>query len=474
MDGGCIPLILIFIFFIIWGAYFSCSESSFASMNKIRIKSKADDGDKKAKNAMYISNNFDKALSTVLIGNNIVNNASASVATLLVARLWSDSGNYEVISTIVTAFIIFMFSDMIPKRLANDRHNTMALRCAGLLRVLMKVFAPLNALMTAISSLFLKLFSANDTPSITEDELYDIIDTAEEEGVMDEKQSDLFKSALDFSDTRIGDVMTVREDIEAVSIDTPSNELLEFIKNCSHSRIPVYRKTVDDIVGILPVRSYLREYVRLGGHSGAAVDVKKLLIRAAYVSKNAKADDVLEEMRKGAAYLAIVKDDENRTLGVVTIEDFLEELVGEIWDEEDVVDDNFVKLGGNRFKVNAKMTVGEAFGRIGYSCDDTRILTSPVSVWVISKFGGVPDEDEEFEYGNLTVTVDKVEENRVVSVIIKYMTDEEKLEEQKLRELEASADQKADGESDSDSGDDENDEPVLKLAPGSDGREEDE
>ncbi len=404
-------------------------------MNKIRIKSKADDGDKRAKNAMYISNNFVDALSTVLIGNNIANNAAASVATLIIARLSGTPGNSELWGTLAVAVVIFMFSDMIPKAFAGDRYNTMALKCSGLLRFLMKLFKPLNILFTSISAAFSRLFGVKEVPSITEDELYDIIDTAEEEGVMDEEQTDLFKSALEFSDTRIGEVMTRREDIEAIDISDSTEKMLEFIKTSRHSRLPVINGSLDDIVGILPIRIFLKEYV---ANNGKIEDLRSLLVNPAYVFKNAKIDDVLEEMRKGAAYLAIVRDDENRTLGVVTIEDFLEELVGEIWDEDDVVDDNFVKLGGNRFKVSAKMTVGEALSKIGCRIDKSLIpdtmLSKPIAVWVISSFGGVPDEGEEISVGNLTITADEVEDNRISDVIIKYMTDEEIIEEKKLIE----------------------------------------
>ena len=423
-QGGVLGLIILFVFLVICGAYFGCAESGFSSMNRIRIKSKADDGDKRAKNAAFISNNFDKALTTIIIGNNIVNIASASIATLIATRLFGTSDTVSLVCTVVTTLIVFMFSEMIPKAFACDRSETAALFSAGPLRVIMKILAPLSAFFSLISSGFTKLAKRfvkhEDEPSITEEELYDIIDTIEEEGVMNEEQGDLFKSALDFSDTHARDVMTMRGDICAIDASLPNSEILSLIQESTHSRMPVYKGDIDHIIGIVHTRSFMREYIR-----NPRIDIhsKAVLMPAYRVAPDALIDNLLEEMRQHKFYLAVVADEEGKTLGLVTIEDFLEELVGEIWDEDDVFDKNFIKLGGNRFLVNTHMTLGEICSRLGVPPIKSQNPIRPLISVILEHFGSIPEEDESFMLDNLEITIDKVENSRVASVVI-HLLDE--------------------------------------------------
>lgn len=417
--------ILFFVTFVLCGGYFGGSESAFSAMNKIRMKSLAEDGDKKAKKAIYIANNFEKAITTLLIGNNISHIAASSVATIFALRLYH-AGKFGDISdetmtllcTVITTVIVFLFSEMIPKSFANDRSNTVARAFAGSLRMLMKIFAPLVAFFSLISNSVSKLFAVEKTPSITEDELYDIIDTIEEEGVIDEDQSDLFKSALDFSDTTAADIMTMRGDIFAINVNTPNKEIVKAILDSSYSRIPVYSGTLDNIIGTLQIRNFLKEYMKNPG-----VDIKKLLTAPFLVRSSEKIDSLLTIMRQKKIYLAFVTDEEKHIVGVVTIEDFLEELVGEIWDEDDIVDEDFVKLGGNRFLVNTHLLVGDVFSRIGLSCPSKSMASSPVISWVIETFGKFPEEEESFRYKNLEVTVEEIEDGKINSVIFKVDTD---------------------------------------------------
>lgn len=404
---------------LIFGAYFAGSESAFTAMNKIRIKSRADDGDKKAKKALYIANNFEKAITTLLIGNNITHIAAASVATIFVAGIWNiNDSRVSILCTALTTVIVFLFSEMIPKAFANDRSDTMAVACAGSLRVLMKILAPLVAFFSLISNAVSKIFAKEDTPSITEEELYDIIDTIEEEGVMDEEQSDLFKSALDFSGTIASDVMTVKDDICAIDISMSNEDIVKTIISVNHSRLPVYDGTIDEIVGVLHIRSFLKEYAKNNN-----ADLRDMLTETFFVRDNAKIDDLLSVMRQKKIYLAVVTDEADHTVGIVTIEDFLEELVGEIWDEDDVVDNDFVKMGGNRFLVNTHLSVGETFKRIGLSCSNKALAAKPVISWVIETFGKFPEEDDSFSYQNIEVTVEEIADGKIEHVIIKLDTD---------------------------------------------------
>lgn len=421
MDGDSHILVpsIIFISLVILSALFSCMESAISLINKIRVRQRAEDGDRRAKAALYVVNHFEKALTTLLILINITHIASAAVATVLVGRMFdgSSEGVINAVSTFGATAVVFLFGEMIPKTLATDRSESLSVALSPLLCFLMKLLTPLSAFFTWIAALSSRLFKADATPSITEDELIDIIDTAEEEGVMDEEQSDLFKSAMQFSGTTVGSVMTGRDAILAVPVTIPDKELLDVIRSSNHSRLPVYQGDIDHIIGYLQTRSFLREYLK-----DQSVDIRSLLIPAFFVRPTALIDDLLTIMRQHKFYMAVVSEDDDdglgRTLGIVTIEDFLEELVGDIWDESDEIDESFSKLGGNRYRIDTHMTVGEAFARMNCPPPEPRVAKMPLLAWVIETFRHIPAEEETFTYRDMEITVDTVDGHRVSYVVI--------------------------------------------------------
>lgn len=416
-------LIAIFVIFVVLGGYFACAESAFSAMNKIRIKNLAENGNRKAKNAMYVANNFDRALTTLLIGINITHIAAASVSTLYVTRIFGDdmSETATLICTFITTGIVFLFSEMIPKSFANDRPDTVALWTAASMRVMMKIFYPMAKFFGIISSFFSRLFKHEEAPSITEEELYEIIDTAEEQGVMNEEQSDMLKSALDFDETCARDVMTMRDDIQYVDVNLPNSELIKRIKAIPHSRILVCDGELDNVIGVLPIRKFLKAYI-----NDKNVNLRSVVLKPHFVNCTDNIDDLLDTMRQHKIYLGIVRDENKKVCGIVTIEDFLEELVGEIWDEEDVVEEDFIKLGGNRFLVSPTLTLGDVFERMGLAlpADTGHAAAQPVGVWVQERFGRLPEEDESFMFGNVEVSVDEVNDTRVTGLVFR-ITDED-------------------------------------------------
>ena len=427
MDGDSIRLFLLLIVFVALvscSGYFSGAESAYTTLNKIRIKSQADDGDRRAKRALYITNHFERALTTILVGNNIVNIAAASVATVIATQLLSPSGMDEdtinVICTVYVTVVVFVFGEMIPKSLAGDRSESIGLLFALPLRLLMKLFTPIVAVFSFLNKLVSRFFAAEEEPSITEDELYDILETVEEEGVVDEEQSDMLKSALEFSGTTAEDVMTVRQDIVSIDISMSNEEIKELIMHTTHSRIPVCNGDLDNIVGTLPIRAFLKEYLK-----NPELEIRSLLIPAFFVKATANIDDLLTVMRQHRYYLAVVIDDKASTIGIVTIEDFLEELVGEIWDEDDVVDPDFIKMGGNYFRVTSRMTVGEAYSRIGLPTPEQEVALRPLISFVIDYFGKMPEEEESFSYGGAELTVDEIKDHRLTQIVIHILDDEE-------------------------------------------------
>ena len=416
MSSDSIPLLVVFLIFVVCGAYFSGTESAFTAMNKIKIKSKAEDGNRRAKNAMFITNNFDRALSTILIGNNVARTAAASVATIIAAREFSHITNYTLWTTVITTLIFFFFSEMIPKAFANDRSNTTAMTFSGSMKMVMKVLRPFAAFFTWISHSVTRLFSSEQQPSITEDELIDIIDTAEEEGVVDEERSEMLRSAINFSGTAVVDVMTMPDDIEAIEIHASIPEMLAFIRESRHSRIPVYDGDIDHIVGILKVRTFLQAY-----YHNHDIDIRSLLKEPHYAHTEDMVGDLFDTMRGEQHYLAVIRDEDGHTLGIATIEDFLEELVGEIWDEDDVVDESFLKLGGNRFSVDPQIQLDDVLQRIGL--ENVPQDSRSVGAWALERFGHLPEEEESFSLPfsdcMLTVTADEVSETHIIRLILK-------------------------------------------------------
>ena len=434
MGSDSIPLWIIFIICVIGGAYFAATESSFSAVNKIRIKSLAEDGNRSAKGVMSVLNRFEKALTTLLIGNNITKIAGASVFTLIATDIFRnafsatdeflESFGFSMICSVLSTVIIFLFSEMIPKSFANDRSESVSLFFEGSLRVIMRILTPISAVFSLISRLANKLFANKDLePSITEEELTEIIETAEEEGVVDEEQSDMLKSVLEFSRTTVDEVMTMERDIELVSVDASAEEVLELIRSSVHSRLLVRAANSTRIVGILRVRTFLSEYKR-----NPRVRIRSIMTTPYVVREDTKIDTLLTHMRQHKIHIAVVVDNRKQTVGLVTIEDILEELVGEIFDEEDIVDQNYQPLGGNKYLVNTRMLVLEVYDRMGLGKAPRAIANKPVLSFMLENLGHLPEKDESFIYDNLEITAETVVDGKATEVII-HILDEEDLAE---------------------------------------------
>lgn len=431
MGSDSIPLWIIFFICVLGGAYFAATESSFSAVNKIKIKTLADDGNKKAQGVMYILNKFEKALTTLLIGNNVTKIAGAAVFTILATDIFRekygmsdeflDSFTFSVICSVMSTVIIFLFSEMIPKSFANDRSESVSLFFQGSLRLLMKLLKPISAFFGLISDFASKLFSKKEVePSITEDELTEIIETAEEEGIVDEEQSDMLKSALEFARTTVGDIMTMEKDIDFLRVNESPGEILEKIRNTNHSRLPVKAENSERVIGVLRTRTYLIEHRR-----NPSLRLRSVMKPPYLVRKDAKIDDLLTDMRQHKLQVAMVLDDDKKVVGLVTIEDILEELVGEIFDEEDVVDKDFQTLGGNKYLVNTHMLMGTAYERMSLGAAPRRIASKPMLSFILETLGHLPKEDESFLYENIEYTAKTVVDGRLTEVIVHILDDED-------------------------------------------------
>ena len=328
-DGSPIGYLVAILAFIIGGAYFAATEIALASVNRIRMMSYADDGNRRAKRVLYILDHFDKALTTILIGNNIMHISCASIATLMATKLWGLS--YVTLTTIVTTLAVFLLAEMIPKRFAKANSERFSLAVAGSLMFFMKVLGPLAFVFSAISKFASKPFKKNqeEEPTVTEDELYDIIESIPEESGIDEEKAELMQSALEFSDTFVREVLTPWDRVVKLKLNMSGSEAMDIIKGDIHSRLPV----IDDDsnpVGMVQIRKFLK-----ARYKDASVCVNDIMDDIHFVNDDIAIDDLLTAMSNDKTHFSVVLDKDGRTIGIVTIEDILEELVGEIYDEDD-------------------------------------------------------------------------------------------------------------------------------------------
>ncbi len=426
-SDGSIPLWIAFCVCLILSGCFSGTESAMSLANRIRIKTRAEEGNKRAKRVWYILNHFEKALTTLLVGNNVVNTAAASIATLIATRMFAEhqgidttSFSFTMATTLITTLVVFLFGEIIPKSFASDRPQTVTLIAGAPLRLLMRLLTPVTAFFGLISNGFSKLFAKEEEPSITEDELIDILDTAEEEGVVDEEQTDIIKSALEFDQTRVRDVMTMAKDIEAIDVHADTETVLQIIRATNHSRIPIYSGNPEHIIGTLRVRRFLIEH-----RKNPKVSLRSMLSAPYFVREDANINDVLTDMRQHKHHIAIVVDEEQKAIGLATIEDFLEELVGEIFDEEDVVDHNFQTLGGNKYLVSTNMLVGNTYERMGHTGAPRGTAPKPWLSVILENLGHLPEEGEAFLWGDVEITASEFDNGTVTHIEIHILDEEE-------------------------------------------------
>ena len=419
-DGSRLPWIIAALL-LVCAAFFAVTETSMASASRSRIKASAERGDFRAKKTLYVLDNFDLAISTLLICTNIVHIAAASIVTLAVTRKWGVSA--VSISTIITTIVVFFAGEMLPKSVAKKYSDTLALSCAPVLCFFMKLFAPLSKLLTWIGQAAAKLTPGDSQISVTEDELYDIIEDMTEEGSLDEDQGDLISSALQFGDVTVESVLTPRVDIVAININSSHAELLSLIRSTNHSRLPVYEGSIDNIIGVLQIRKYIKAYLRLGEN----LDIKPMLDEVLFVHQSTNIDELLPILSKRKLNIAVVTDNYGGTLGIVTVEDILEELVGEIWDEDDVIEEPMVEIGDGVYEVGADETVSDVFDQLGYEDpeNDEELVNTLMGEWAYEKFDTIPKPGDSFRYHQVLVTVKDMNHNRIMKLTVALLPAEE-------------------------------------------------
>ena len=398
---------------VMLSAFFSASEMSYSACSQVRLEHARDNGDKKAGTAVRISEKFDDALSAILVGNNLVNIAASSMGSLAVMAVLSE--RYAWLSTLIITIAVIIFGETIPKITAKKNATRFARAFARPLRVLMILFRPVTLVVVGLVNLLTNLL-----PDVEEDddaaleELHTMIDMAEDEDVLDEEASELVSAAIDFADIAASEVMTARVDIVAIDIDDPWEEILKVIDNSPFSRIPVYEDSVDHVIGILSLNRFLKAMI-----DRDKVEIRSLLLPTCYVYKTMKLPAVLSSLRNAQQHLAVVTDEYGGTLGLVSMEDVLEQLVGDIWDETDTVERDVVEQGDGVYELDGDMPVSEFLELMHLDEDDFDFDSETVGGWCIEISNGFPNVNSVFAFGEIEVQILAVSERRVRRVLVR-------------------------------------------------------
>lgn len=415
--------IALIVILIALSAFFSASETALTGANRIRLKNMADNGNKAAARTLRILQNYDKAVTTILIGNNIVNIACSSLATLLAIRLISEAcgeqaGNQygSLVSTVATTVVVLIFGEVMPKSIAKDHSEGVSMGVSAVISFLMIIFTPFSAFFIGLKNLAAKLFRSKESVSVTEEELMAIIDEIEDEGVLEQQESNLVRSALQFDEITVDEIITPRVRIVAVEASENADKIFEMFMGEQYSRMPVYEKTLDNIVGVINQKDFFRAY----DERGDELTVRELVQETIYFPCMLKISEVLRTMQKKKCHMAVVLDQHGGTLGIVTMEDLLEELVGEIWDESDEVKSPITVLSDRVFSVYGEVSLN-SFRRFLAERDlDTEIESEAHTVagWTLELFGSIPREGDVAQTDDFKVTIVEIGELRVNKVKI--------------------------------------------------------
>lgn len=434
LGGVSIWLYVVAILLIGCSAYFSASEMAFTAVNQIRLRSLADNKVKGARKAIYITEHYDKTLSTILIGNNLVNIALTTICAYVFSVLIADPTLSNVLNTVIMTIVILIFGEILPKSMVKVEPLSFALKTSGIMFVIVKILTP-------ISWIFLKLQQAatrkaketNSDPAVTEEELESIIDTMEEEGVIDKDNAEIMQGVLDLADRTAYDIMTPRVDISAVSYADSVKIVQDKFMDTMFSRLPVYEDTIDRIIGILNQKDFFKAML-----SGEKVFIKKIMTEPLYINENMKADDVIRLMQKSKKHMAVVLDEHGGTSGIVCMEDAIEEVVGEIYDEHDDVEpaDVLNKKNDSEFVVDSEMELQDLFDMLEIEHLPESDYTS-VGGFLFGLSEELPVQDKVIVYKTiderivdglyvsipveLHFTLSKVEDNRIKEVTVKVI-----------------------------------------------------
>lgn len=413
MESDTLSLIII-LFCVVMSAYFSATETAFSSLNRIRVKNMAEKGDKKAALVLRLADGYDSLLSTILIGNNIVNIGATSLATVLFVKMLGEDAGASM-STIVSTVVILIFGEVSPKSIAKESPEAFARFSAPFLNILIKILTPVNFLFRQWKRLLSRIFKTSEDAGITEEELLTIVEEAEAVGGIGKEEGTLIRSAIEFNELMAVDIFTPRVDVVGIPVDAPKEEVAGIFAKTGYSRLPVYENDLDEILGILYQKDFHNEVLY------TEKTIREAVRPVLFVAKNKKIDDLMKELQQKKLHIAIVLDEYGGTAGIVTLEDILEELVGEIWDEHDEVVNEMVQIESGEYLVSGKANVEKVFEQLHR---EQEFDVHTVSGWVMEQLGYIPAEGDHFENNGLEVTVTKMAGKRIGEVRIVELPEE--------------------------------------------------
>lgn len=409
------PLWIVLLILIVLSAYFSATETAFSSFNTAKMKNKAQSGNKTAGLVLKLSENFDKILSTILIGNNIVNITATSISGILFASIISNKELSVTVSTVFMTVIVLIFGEITPKSLAKQSAESFSLFSAPLLNMLNILFTPLSAIFMQWQKIVTKIFKVSDSDAITEDELLTIVDEAHHDGGINSQESELIKNAIEFNDIDVTDVLTPRVDVVAIDVEWDKDKIESVFDESGYSRLPVFKDTIDNIIGVVNHRDFVTE------KKNAIFRIENAVKPVKFIFSTMKISRLLRLLQQTKSHLVVVTDEYGGTEGIVTLEDIIEALVGEIWDEYDrVINDEFEEISDNVFKVNCSASLEDMFEffNIKYDEEENEDIVT-VGGFVTAKLEKIPVIGDSFSYKHMKFTVTSTDSARVLSVLVK-------------------------------------------------------
>lgn len=411
MTSTLLTQLLIMVFCIIMSAYFSATETAFSSLNRTRLKTMAEKGNRRAALACRLEEQYDKLLSTILIGNNIVNIATASIGTVIFVNIYGDMG--ATISTVVVTVVVLIFGEITPKSIAKDCPEKFAMFSAPILNFFLKLLMPLNYIFSLWKKLVSKVLKLESDTKMSQEELLMLVDEKQQDGSIDHSEGELLRNAIEFTELEAEDILTHRVDLEAVPVDATKEEISRVFSETKFSRILVYEENIDNIIGIIHLKDF---YTETGITSR---NVRDIVAPAIFVLQSEKISTILKKLQKKKTHVAVVVDEYGGTYGIVTMEDILEELVGEIWDEHDEVNEFFEQLSPSSWKVDAMVAMDDF-------CDffDIKAETDATSLggWVMEQFGQIPQTGDQFVCQDLQIKILSTDHHRVAETEVRRIT----------------------------------------------------
>lgn len=395
------------LFCLIMSAYFSATETAMSTFNKTRMKTLAEKGNKRAALALRLSENYDTLLSTILIGNNLVNILLTAVCTVFFIDIAKSNDLGTTLSTVVSTIAVLVFGEITPKGIAKDRPEKFAMFSAPFINGLIFILTPLNFLFSLWRKLILKIFKKEEDSKMSQEELLMLVEEIQQDGSIDEEESTLLQNAIEFTERKAEDILTHRVDIEAVSRDATKEKISSVFQESRFSRLVVYDESIDNITGVIHQKDF---YTASGIYGG---DINDIITPPVFTQKSEKINDLLRLLQKNKSHIAVVLDEYGGTFGIVTMEDILEELVGDIWDEHDEVEKELERLEDNNYRIDCTMNLDDFCENFEISVESENIS---VGGWVMEELGKIPEVGDTFTFEDLDITVTETEFQRVLFI----------------------------------------------------------